>query len=80
MRGFWGALAFLVELFVGDSLEFEASCAEVDEQANFQVVCLQVVDGLGQVNVFQLNNRLQFHTDYIVYQKIYPSRPDVLAF
>ena len=81
-RGFRGlgiALIFLVELLVGDSFEFKASGAKIDEQPDFQIVRLQVVD-LCQMNVFQLDNSLQLYTDNIAHQKIHPSRPDVLAF
>ena len=55
------ALISLVEFPVGYSFEIEASCAEVYEQSDFQVVGFQVIDCLGQVYVFQFGNGLQFH-------------------
>ena len=60
----------LVESLVGDSFEFEAAGAKFDEQTDFQVIRLQVVDGLGQMNILQLDNSLQFHTDNIAHQKV----------
>ena len=74
------ALIFLVELLVGDSFEFKASGAKIDEQPDFQIIRLQVVDCLCQMNIFQLDKSFQLYTDNIAHQKIHPSRPDVLAF
>ena len=57
------ALGPLFEFFVGNSFEFEAFCAEVDEKSDLQVVRLEVVDGLRKMDVLQLDYGLQFNTD-----------------
>jgi hypothetical protein len=63
-----------------DSAEFQASCAEVEEEAHFQARNFDVVDGLGEVDVVQGGNGFDFDGDSIVHEKINPAGAQLLVF
>lgn len=70
----------LLERFILHPFEFKTSRAEIDQQADFQVVGLEVVDGLGQMGICQFDNGLQLEGDDIFHQKIHPPGADMPAF
>ncbi len=45
------------------ALELQTPRAKVDEQADFHVIGFKVIHGLGKVDIFQLDDGLQFDHD-----------------
>jgi hypothetical protein len=46
-----------------DALELDAATAKIDGQANLLAVGFQIIDDLGQVDIFQLNDGLDLDHD-----------------
>ena len=61
-------------------LEFKAFGAEVDQKADFQVVRLQVVDGLGEMDGLQLDDGFEFDGHHVLDQEVGPSLADLFVF
>lgn len=48
-------MIFLFEGFISQAFELEGFSAEVDQQANFQIIGFQIIDRLSQVHILQLD-------------------------
>ena len=71
-RGWDGGVSLgpLIAFFVEHPLEFQAPCAEVEEQTGLQIRCLEVVSGLRQMGVRQFGSCFQFNADNAFHQDI----------
>ncbi len=54
-----------------DALELQTLCAEVDQQADFHIVRFEVVDGLGKVDIFQLDDGFELDHDQFFDEEVY---------
>ncbi len=52
-------------------LVLQAFSAEIDEQAGFQVECLEVIKGLSQMNILQAGDGLDFQEHPLLDKKIH---------
>ncbi len=63
-----------------DALELQAAAAEIDQQAHLQTIGFKVIDGLRQMDIFQLDHRFDLN-HYLVFDKeIHPPVADFGAF
>jgi hypothetical protein len=53
-----------------DALHFEACLAEVDQQAQVQTSCLEIIQALGAVDIIECSDRLQFNEHRTLDQQI----------
>ena len=58
-------------LTVDDPAILQALCAEVDEQANFQPVGFEVVNGLRQMDIFKCSPRFDLYHHLAFHKKVH---------
>ena len=72
-------LSIKVEFVVVEALELQAHRAEVDQQADFHIIRFEVVDGLGEVDVFQLDDGFEFDHDEFFDEEVHAAGADFLS-
>src|SRR3990172_1552637 len=66
-------------LTVDDPPIFQAPPTEVKQEPHVQLIRFEVVDSLGQMDIFHPNQRLQLHHHLLFHQEIHPARADFLT-
>lgn len=64
-------LSIKVKFVVMHAFELQALRAEVDEQTNFHIIRFEVIHGLGEMDVFQLNDGFEFDHDQFFDEEVY---------
>ena len=62
-----------------EALELQAFRAEVDQQADFHIIRFEVVDGLGEVDVFELDDGFEFDHDEFFDEEVHAAGADFLS-
>jgi len=65
-------------LAVDDAVALQTLCAEIQKQADFQIIRFQVVNCLCEMSIFGSSYRFDFNHDFILYQKIHAACPDFM--
>lgn len=56
-----------------ESFYTQAFAAEINQQTDFQFIRFQIIQGLSQMYVFQLNHGFKFHQHFSLHNKVCPS-------
>lgn len=64
----------------GESAEFEFTASEIKEQPYIQVIGFQIVQTLGDMDIFKLCQRFYLDHNRILNEKINPTGSDVYSF
>ena len=72
-------LQIKVKFVIMHSLELQTLRAKVDEQSDFHFIRFEVVHGLCEMNVFQLNDGFKFDHDQFFDEKVHAAGADFMS-
>src|SRR5690554_1021502 len=67
-------------LLLHHPLKIHFSTAEINQQADFHIVGLEVINGLGKMYIVELNNRFYFYHDQFLDKEIHTTCTDIITF